>query len=90
MVNLCAAILILTMEENVQHFWHIMLCYFKKGKNSTETQTSICAVYGPGAVMTVERGKSGLRSFAPESAHWMIMLHGRVAQLKLIAINLRH
>ena len=26
------AILILKMEENMQHFWHTMLYYFKKGK----------------------------------------------------------
>ena len=26
------------MEENKQHFWQIMLCYFKKGKNATEMQ----------------------------------------------------
>ena len=35
----------------MQHFWHIMLYYFKKGKNSTEKHTEkICAVYGEGAV----------------------------------------
>ena len=33
-----------------QHFRHIMLYYFKKGKNTTETQKKICAVYGEGAV----------------------------------------
>ena len=38
------------MEENIQHFWCIMLYYFKKGKNTTETQKKICAVYGEGAV----------------------------------------
>ena len=39
------------MEENMQHFQHIMLYYFKKGKNATETHThKICAVYGEGAV----------------------------------------
>ena len=31
-------------------FWHIMFYYFKKGKNSTETQKKICAVHGEGAV----------------------------------------
>ena len=36
--------------EDMQHFWCIMLYYFKKGKNATETQTKICAVYGKGAV----------------------------------------
>ena len=49
MVNFCVAILILKMEEKKQHFWHTMLYYFKKGKNATETQEKICAVYGEGA-----------------------------------------
>ena len=44
------AILILKMEEKKQDFWHIMLYYFKKGKNATETHKKICAVYGEGAV----------------------------------------
>ena len=34
----------------MQHFWHIMLHYFKKGKNATEMPKQICAVYGEGAV----------------------------------------
>ena len=38
------------MEENLQQFWHIMFYYFKKGKNATEMQKKICAVYGEGAV----------------------------------------
>ena len=38
------------MEEKKQHFRHIMLYYIKKGKNTTETQKKICAVYGEGAV----------------------------------------
>ena len=38
------------MEENMQHFWHTMLYYFKKGKNATETRTRICAVCRKGAV----------------------------------------
>ena len=39
------------IEENMQHFWHIMLYYFKQGKNATEMQKKICAVYGEGAVI---------------------------------------
>ena len=40
------------MEENTQHFWHIMLYYFKKGKNATGMQKIyIYAVYGEGSVM---------------------------------------
>ena len=38
------------MEEKKQQFRHIMLHYFKKGKNATEMQKMICAVYGEGAV----------------------------------------
>ena len=36
LVNFCVAILILKMEEDMQHFQHIMIYYFKKGKNTTE------------------------------------------------------
>ena len=45
----CAAILILKVEEDTQHFWCTIL-YFKKGKNSTEMQKKICAEYGEPAV----------------------------------------
>ena len=47
----CATILILKMEENMQHFWCYAF-YFKKGKNATEMQKDkkICAVYGADAV----------------------------------------
>ena len=40
------------MEENTQHFWHVMLYCFRKGKNPTETpkKKKISAVYGEGAV----------------------------------------
>ena len=34
----------------MQHFQYIMLYYFKKGKNTTEVQKKIAAVYGEGAV----------------------------------------
>ena len=33
-----------------QHFQHIMLYYFRKGKNVTEMQKMICAVYGESTV----------------------------------------
>ena len=41
------------MEENKQHFQHIMFYYFKKGKSTTEMQKkkkTICAACGEGAV----------------------------------------
>ena len=47
LVNFCVTILTLKMEAKKQHFWHIMLDYFKKGNNTTEMQKKkICAVYG--------------------------------------------
>ena len=49
-MNFCVAILILKMEEDKQHFQHIMLYYFKKDRNATKMQKKICAVYGEGAV----------------------------------------
>ena len=49
-MNFCAAILILKMEGNRQHFWCVVLHYFKRGKKAVETQKKICAVYGEGAV----------------------------------------
>ena len=54
------------MEENMQRFRHIMLHYFKKGKNATEMQKKkIRAVYGEGAVAD-RTCQSGLRSFVLE------------------------
>ena len=37
-------------EEDMQHFLHVMLYYFKIGKNATAMQKRIWAVYGDGAV----------------------------------------
>ena len=54
------------MEENIQHFWCIMLCYFKKGKTQLK-QIKICAVYGEGAV-TDWMCESGLWSFTLDDA----------------------
>ena len=34
LVNFCAAILILKIEEDKQHFWCIVLYYFNKGKGN--------------------------------------------------------
>ena len=44
-MNFCVAILILKMEETT-HFWCVMLYYFKKHKNTTETQKKdLCNVW---------------------------------------------
>ena len=50
LVNFCVAILIMKMEENKQHFQHIMFYCFKKGKNTPEMQKKICVVYREGDV----------------------------------------
>ena len=41
LMNFCVAIIILKMKGKKQHFWHIILYYFKKGKNPTEMQNKI-------------------------------------------------
>ena len=51
------------MEENMKHFWHIMLYYFKKGKNTTETQTQKIVQYIEKVLWLIETVKSGLWSF---------------------------
>ena len=38
------------MEGNMQHFKHIMLYYFKKGKMQLKHTKKICAVHADGAV----------------------------------------
>ena len=53
-----------------------MLYYFKKGKNTTETQVKICLVYEEGAV-TDQTCKSALQSFTLETSRWM-MCHVQV------------
>ena len=62
-----------------------MLYYFKEGKNATETQKKICAVYGEG-VWLIKCVKSGLQSFVFEISRWMT-LHGSVDQRELIVIK---
>ena len=49
-MNFHVAILILKMEENMQYFWHIMLYYFKKGKNTIKMHENY-AMGGEGAVI---------------------------------------
>ena len=64
------------MEEKKQHFPHIMLYYFKKGKNATETQKKICTVYGEGAVTDemslAQFAKFRARNFSLDSAPWSV------------------
>ena len=60
-MNFCIDILILKMEENRQHFRHVMFYYFKKGKNIAEVHKKICAVYGEGVVTDQMCQKSFLK-----------------------------
>ena len=74
-MNFCVAILVLKMEENTQHFQYIMLYYFKKGKNTTETHTHKRFVQCMEKVLwLIEHVKSGLQSFVLEISCWT-MLH---------------
>ena len=78
------------MEENMQHFQHIMLYYFKKGKDTTEMHTHKRLEQCLEKMQwLIERVKSGWQSFVLEISRWMI-LHGQVGQLKLIGIKSSH
>ena len=88
LVNFCVLISILKMEENIQCFLHIML-YFKKGQNATEMQKNRFVQCTEKLLWLIECVKSGLQNFVLEISCWM-MLHGRIDQLKLIAIKSRH
>ena len=53
-----SVILILKMEGKKQRFWHVILCYFKKGKMQLKLK-EICAVYREGAMNDQTCQKSG-------------------------------
>ena len=73
------------MEEKKQHFWHTMLYYFKKGKNTTEMQKRFVQCMEK-VLWLIEQLKNDLQTFVLEISHWM-MLHSQVDQWKLIAIK---
>ena len=84
MVNSWVDILILKMEENMENFQYIMLCYFTKGKNAKKKKRFVQCMEK--VLWLTECGKSGLWSFMLESS-CRVMLQGQVDQSKLIAIN---
>ena len=49
-VNFCQFYTPLNMEESKVHFKHLMLFFYRKGKNATQAANKICAVYGEGAI----------------------------------------
>ena len=74
---LCSHFVTLKMKENKWHFWHTMLDYFKKGKNSTETHTHKRFVqYMEEVLWLIDCVKHGLWSFMLEISCWT-MLHGQ-------------
>ena len=57
------------MEENTQHFWHIILYYFKKSKNATERKKRFVLCMEK-VLWLIERVKSGLQSFLVLLTFW--------------------
>ena len=49
-VNFCQFYMPLNMEENKVHFRHLMLFFYRKGKNAIQAANKICAVYGEGTI----------------------------------------
>ena len=68
----CVAILILKMEENTQHFWHIMLYYFKKCKTETKMPKKFVQCMEK-VLWYIEHVKSGLWNSVLEISHWMML-----------------
>ena len=66
-MNSCAAILILKMEENMHHFWHIMLYYFKKSATKMQKE-DFCSLWR--SCLTIKHIKNGLWSFLVLLTFW--------------------
>ena len=88
-MNFCVAILILKIEENKQHFWHVILYHFKKGKKNT-TKTQIRFVQYMEKVAVIDRmyqkwlAKFCAGDFSLNDSPWL----GRLVEV--IAIKSRH
>ncbi|GFV37920.1 HTH_48 domain-containing protein [Trichonephila clavipes] len=50
------------MESDKQHFRHILLFYYRKGKNAVQARKKLTDVYGEG-VLTVRRGQNWIAKF---------------------------
>ena len=64
------------MEENAQHFQHIMLYYFKEGKKATEMQKQrdLCSAWRScydWLSMSKVVCKVGDEEFLLDNAHWL-------------------
>lgn len=63
-VLICDFSVNLKMDNQRQHFQHILLFCFKKSKNAVQVQTKVCVVYGVDAInkRTCQKRISNLRS----------------------------
>ena len=78
-----------SIEDERKNPQHIMLYYFKKGKNENEAKKKWFMQCMQKVLWLKEHVGSGLQNFVLEISCWM-MLHGQVDQLKLIAMKTRH
>lgn len=60
---------LLNMESNQQHFKHILLSYYRRGKNAVPARKKLTKEYGK-VVMTVQSGNLNVKD-APHSARPM-------------------
>ncbi|GFV88494.1 histone-lysine N-methyltransferase SETMAR [Trichonephila clavipes] len=70
------------MESDKQHFRHILLFYYRKGKNAVQARKKLTDVYGEG-VLTLHQCQNWFAKF--RSGNFDVeMHHVREGQLKLI------
>jgi len=60
------------MESEKQHFWHILLFYYRKGKNSVQARKKLSDVYGEN-VLTERQCQNWFAKFDP--AILMLKMH---------------
>ena len=51
------------MENQKEHYSHILLFYFRKGKNASQARKKLCAVYGDEALKERQCQNCGLTNF---------------------------
>ena len=71
-MNFCIEILILKMEEYMQHFlaYYALLFPEKKGKNASGMQKKRFLQCTEKVLWLIEHVKSGLQSFVLDISHW--------------------
>ena len=71
------------MENQKEHYRHILLFYFRKGKNASQARKKLRAVYGDEALKKNGSVKIGLTNFVLVIFHSK-MKNALVLQLKLM------